>query len=145
MRLLINTVDSTDNTSDKNWEEFKYIVNRETASDTTMALERSTGGWNWEKIGDANYTANGKVLQIEIPRAYLGQDGSTIKFNFKWADNNLTDGDTAPEATSVTTDSITLVLKQVDSESGIDESKTKYRLLKDKEGKTEVRTWQNMD
>lgn len=93
MRLLIDTVDSTDNTSDKNWKEFEYIVNRETASNTTMELERSTGGWNWEKIGDVNYTANGKVLQIEIPRAYLGQDGSTIKFNFKWADNNLTDGD----------------------------------------------------
>ena len=110
MRLLIDTIDSENNNSTKNWEEFEYILNRTSASTNTMVLEKSKGGWNWEKIGDIEYTINKNVLQLAIPRYFLGLTSDNISFNFKWADNNITndngsmadimsvytDGDTAP-------------------------------------------------
>ncbi|MBQ3894003.1 MAG: hypothetical protein II739_01640, partial [Clostridia bacterium] len=74
-------------------EEFEFIVGRETGTDSTLALEKSTGGWNWEKVGDVRYTVNGKVMQVEIPRSMIGLDAEEFTFNFKWCDANLTDGD----------------------------------------------------
>ena len=105
MRLLIDTVDSENSTSTENWEEFEYIVNRNAISDNTMILEKSVGGWNFKTIGKVSYDVNGNVLQIKIPRSYLGLTNDKISFNFKWCDNNLdngnimtiyTDGDSAP-------------------------------------------------
>ena len=104
-RLLIDTIEHITNTSTKNWEEFEYILNREGATDTTLRLERSKGGWNWEKVADVEYTVDNNVMQVSIPRKYLELTSSNIKFNFKWTDNNLkngdimtlyTDGDAAP-------------------------------------------------
>ena len=75
-------------------------------------LERSTGGWNWETVGEVDYVVSGKTLQITIPRALLGLESDDFILRFKWADNNLTedengeadiltlysDGDCAPGA-----------------------------------------------
>ena len=58
-----------------------------------MRLERSTGGWNWEKVADVKYSVSGNVLVLEIPRSLLGDAGKKLKFGFKWCDNNLQDGD----------------------------------------------------
>ena len=104
MRLLLNTAE--DDTAA--WETYEYIVNRETAG----VLERSTGGWNWETVGEVDYVVSGKTLQITIPRALLGLESDDFILRFKWADNNLTedengeadiltlysDGDCAPGA-----------------------------------------------
>ncbi len=93
MRLLIDagaaTADSTD------WEEFEYIINRENPSGNTMAVEKSTGGWNWQKTGDASFKVSGNVMQLSVPRSALGLDNTEepLSFGFKWCDNNLTDGD----------------------------------------------------
>ncbi|MBR3163123.1 MAG: InlB B-repeat-containing protein, partial [Clostridia bacterium] len=92
-RLLIDTIEHITNTSTKNWEEFEYILNREGATDTTLRLERSKGGWNWEKVADVEYTVDNNVMQVSIPRKYLELTSNNIKFNFKWTDNNLTNGD----------------------------------------------------
>ena len=93
MRLLIDTTDSVNSTSTENWEEFEYIVNRSNITSKTMTLEKSTGGWNFETVGKIEYSVDGNVLQLKVPRAYLGLTDKEIKFNFKWCDNNLTDGD----------------------------------------------------
>lgn len=93
MRLLIDTVESTSNESTENWEEFEYIVNRNVASDNTMVLEKSVGGWNFEVVGNVEYDVDGNILQIKIPRSYLGLIDKEISFNFKWCDNNLDSGD----------------------------------------------------
>lgn len=89
MRLLIDTTDSETSTSTQNWEEYEYIVNRENITATTMTLEKSTGGWNFTKVGNVDYTVSNNILQIKIPRSYLGLTGENISFNFKWCDNNL--------------------------------------------------------
>ena len=91
MRLLLDTSAATENSVD--WENFEFIVNRLAPSEEGLAIERSTGGWNWETVGYADYSINGNVMQLSIPRKLLGLRGSTLTFNFKWCDNNLSDGD----------------------------------------------------
>ena len=93
MRLLIDTKDSINSREDDNWEEFEYIVNRNNIKEDKMILEKSIGGWNFKKIGEVRYTINDNVLQVEIPRGYLEMTNDNILFNFKWCDNNLTNGD----------------------------------------------------
>ena len=100
MRLLIN-IAGQDETS---WEGFNYIINRENPGEKA-SLEKSSGGWNWEKTADIDYKIYGNQLQIAIPRAALGIDGGDFTVRFKWNDNmqedgNIMDfynnGDTAP-------------------------------------------------
>ncbi len=90
MRLLIDT-DPT-GVSD-NWEGFEYIINRLSPEDAGAVLERSTGGWNFEKIGNVDYNISGNRLQIAVSRSLLGlKDDTALCFNFKWADNTREDG-----------------------------------------------------
>ena len=89
MRLLIDTAKNNND----NWEEFEYILNRTTGTSSTLVLEKSNGGWNFTKVGDVTYKVSGNVLEVKIPREYLGQTGNNINFNFKWCDNNLNNGD----------------------------------------------------
>ncbi|CAM3680807.1 hypothetical protein COLU111180_02650 [Cohnella lubricantis] len=91
MMLLINT----DGTADKGWHGYDFIVNRSVIDDSTTLLERSTGGWVWERVADIWYVAAGRELQLAVPRAALGLDrpGEPLCFEFKWADHMLSDGD----------------------------------------------------
>ena len=94
MRLLIRTRSGGDT-----WEGFDFIVNRTSpgAPDASglgnAVLERSTGGWNWEKVGGIRYRADNDTLQLEIPRSLLGFANKAIDLEFKWSDNMQTDGD----------------------------------------------------
>ena len=91
MRVLLDT-DSTGKT--ENWEGFEYIINRENATENTVSIERSTGGWNFENTGTAQYTVNGNVMKLSVPRKALGlSNGAEIHFNFKLSDNMQNDGD----------------------------------------------------
>lgn len=94
MRLLIDMV-GVEETDANNWETFEYIVNRTTPTDSKAVLERSTGGWNWEKVADVDYTVNGDTMIVTISRAALGisADAETFSLNFKWSDNMQKDGD----------------------------------------------------
>lgn len=91
MRLILDTAVATKDSKD--WEEFEYIIGRETGTGTTLALERSKGGWDWEKVADVSYKVSGNVLQIVVPRSAVGVTGEEFTIGFKWADNNLDDGD----------------------------------------------------
>ena len=96
MRLLLEVEekDGIPVTSD-NWESFQYIINRQTPADETHAtLEKSAGGWEWNTVGQVEYSANGNMLQISVPRGMLGIDGcKSFTVNFKWSDNMQVDGD----------------------------------------------------
>ncbi len=89
MRLFIDTQKATADSVD--WEEYEYVINRVNPGEKAT-LERSTGGWNWEKAADVDYSVSGNVLQIAVPRSALGLENS-LEFNFKWSDNMQTDGD----------------------------------------------------
>lgn len=89
MRLFID-VDFTGVTP--NWEGFEFVVNRTSPQDKCY-VERSIGGWNWEKVFEADYSIKDNVLQIAIPRKVIYQNEDIPSFSFKWADNNCVDGD----------------------------------------------------
>ncbi len=89
MRLFIDTEKAT--AEGKSWEEYEYVINR-TSPGEKATLERSKGGWDWEKVADVDYSVKGNVLQISVPRTALGLTES-LDFNFKWSDNMQTDGD----------------------------------------------------
>lgn len=46
MRLYIDT-----GVTESSWESFEYIINRVNPSESKCVVEKSTGGWNWEKVG----------------------------------------------------------------------------------------------
>lgn len=91
IRLILDTGAATKDSKD--WEDFEFIIGRETGTSETLSVERSKGGWSWEKVGDAKYTVQGNVLQIEVERSLLGVTESDFTIGFKFADNNLQDGD----------------------------------------------------
>ncbi len=84
MRLLIDT-DMSGVSS--NWEGFEFLINRESPKDGKATLEKSLGGVEFEEVCKTDYSVNGNVLQIAVPREALGLTGEEIKFNFKWSDN----------------------------------------------------------
>ena len=90
MRLFIDVVGVED---DKNWETFEYMLNRESPTADKATLERSTGGWNWEKAAEVDYTVSGDTMVVTIPRASLGIGEGDFTVNFKWCDNMQKDGD----------------------------------------------------
>lgn len=91
MRILIDT-DSSGNSA--NWEGFEYIINRDSATESTVKIEKSAGGWSFEETGTAQYTVSGNVMQLSVPIEALGvANGEEVHFNFKLSDNMQTDGD----------------------------------------------------
>ncbi len=84
MRLLIDT--DTSGVS-PNWEGFEFLINRESPKDGKATLEKSLGGVDFEEVCKVDYSVNGNVLQIAVPRESLGLTGEDVKFNFKWSDN----------------------------------------------------------
>ena len=91
MRLLIDTDGSGKASS---WEGFEYIINRENATENEVIIEKSTGGWNFEKTGVAKYRVDKNIMYLEIPRSALGfKNNNAIHFNFKLSDNMQVDGD----------------------------------------------------
>ncbi len=89
MRIFIDT----DNSGvSPHWEGFEYVVNRDNSTANTVTVERSLGGWCFERTGTAEYTVRGNKMELKIPASALGLTGK-IRFNFKLSDNMQTDGD----------------------------------------------------
>ena len=93
----------------KNWLGYDVLVNRVAPANfaraTSVAIERSNGGWQWRKIGAASTRTKGREMELAIPRALLQMPAGAASFSFKWLDNvnaqadplNLyRNGDTAP-------------------------------------------------
>jgi len=80
MNVFIQTND------DEGFAGFQYVINRNPNS-TTTSLEKSTGGYNFTKVGDVKYTILNNVMQIEIPLLLLGLNANNVKIDFKVADN----------------------------------------------------------
>ncbi len=105
MRLFIDT-----GYSENSWEGFEFVINRQSPDGTKAAVERSTGGWQWETAGTADVVVRKNIIQIRVEREILGlgNGGTPGRFGYKWTDNNLfgenegnimnlyTDGEAAP-------------------------------------------------
>ena len=90
MRIFIDT-DPTG--ISPHWEGFEYVVNRENATEDSVTIERSLGGWAFERTGTAKYEVKGNRMTLTIPAAALGITEGRVHFNFKLSDNMQTDGD----------------------------------------------------
>lgn len=95
MQLYIATsdVETVGKSNAPSWYGFQFIVNR-TAPGEKAALERSLGGWSWERVAEVEYRVKGNRLEVAIERAALGlPDGGTPpSLRFKWADNAFRPG-----------------------------------------------------
>jgi len=87
MRLFIN-IDRDKNTG---WEGYDFVVNR-TSPGAKATLEKTDGAWNWQKVGDVEYSVAGNKMEIRIPKALLKIYGKS-DFEFKWSDNMQQQGD----------------------------------------------------
>ena len=101
--VYVETVDDITeyNGTDKNWMNlflsvgnteksfagFNYIVNR-TPDGKTTSIERSTGGFNWETVGNAEFAVGGNKMVFAIPLSVLGiTDADDVSLSFKVTDN----------------------------------------------------------
>lgn len=87
MRLLIDC----DRNKSTGWEGYDFIVNR-IAPGKKAVIERNTGGWSWETVGEISFRVNGNRIEMAVPKKLLGID-SAVDLEFKWADNMQRDGD----------------------------------------------------
>lgn len=83
--------------SDKNWENYEFILNKANPdNETTATLERFTGsGFETEVVGKVTYSVKGNVLTVCIPKTLLGipAEQMDFEFGFKWTDNTMENGD----------------------------------------------------
>lgn len=86
MRLFIDS----DNDKNTGWEGYDFVVNRLNPGQKAI-LEKSTGGWYWQKTGEVEYAVAGNKMEIKIPRSLLGIPGKA-DLGFKWSDNMQQDG-----------------------------------------------------
>ena len=111
-----------------------------TTNQTGYTLQVSTDGTNYSDGNIATLQANGKAYARL--RDASNNYGEPTSIEVKIIDKGMPTN-TAP-AMSTTTDTITATLKQTDALSGVDTTKTKYRLVTDSTGTTAVsgRDWQ---
>ena len=83
MNVLLSTKKANAGNS---WEGYDYILNRAPGNGKT-SVEKSAGGWNWEKVGEAAITVDGNKMTISVPLSMLGLSASEFSFGFKVADN----------------------------------------------------------
>ena len=99
MNLFINA-DCDDSTG---WYGFDYLINRN-RTDNALLVEKFVGTdtWAFETVGSVEYSREGKVMQVKLPKAMIS---FTDTMDFKWADNStptgqimefLDQGDAAP-------------------------------------------------
>ncbi len=75
MNILINT-----NSGNDSFCGFDYRINGD-LNGTIGSVERSTGGYNWERVGDATTVVDGHVMQVAIPKTAINYlDGRDISF-----------------------------------------------------------------
>ncbi|MBQ6616940.1 MAG: hypothetical protein IJH67_11305 [Thermoguttaceae bacterium] len=86
MQLFISV---TDDSNTPFWYGFEFVVNR-TSPGEKAVLERSKGGWNWERVSAVDYRVTGNRLELRIERSALGLTANKpISLRFKWVDNGF--------------------------------------------------------
>lgn len=85
MNLFINS----DCKYDNGWYGYNYIINRYQNGNAASIERFADGTWATEKVGDAEFSVNGKIMQIKVSKSLLNIKD---EFHFKWADNSVNDG-----------------------------------------------------
>jgi hypothetical protein len=87
MRLYIDL----DQNPKTGWNGYDLLVNRTAPTDDGLSVCRIGGGKTTE-LACAPYAVKGKDLELALPRSLFGGT-PLLRFDFKWADNQLKDGD----------------------------------------------------
>ncbi len=75
------------------WEGYDIRINRARTA-TTASVERFVDGqWAFETMGNAEMVLGDCSVTFKVARSVLGIGTEAVSFNFKWADNSVTDGD----------------------------------------------------
>lgn len=94
MNVLIKTSEDITGT----FAGYSYAVNRKPTADGKTSVEKSTGGYNWETAGEAEYRVYGNVMLLKVPLAALGLTSDAVTFQFKVSDHVVSaDGKAAPD------------------------------------------------
>lgn len=80
MNIFLKTKESEDNFMGCN-----ILINRE-IKDNKGSVEVSTGGYNFNKVDEADISINGNIMQVRVPRRNI-ETNSTCDIEFKIADN----------------------------------------------------------
>ncbi len=83
MNVLLSTNKSEDG---KDFCGYDYVINRNPEGAKT-SIERSKGGYAWERVGDAEYRVYGNVLLLAVPLQLLGLSTDECSIRFKVTDN----------------------------------------------------------
>jgi hypothetical protein len=76
------------------WSGFHFAINRTAARRGVATLERSLGGWEWEKVADVPFAVEGDQIELTVSRHLLGlEDDEAFELIFKWSDNSCLEGD----------------------------------------------------
>ncbi len=78
-----------------NFETYQYIINRSPQIDGTTSIEKSTGGFNWQEAGNAEYKTYASdaesgvtdVIVYKIPLRALGLTAENCHIRLKVTDN----------------------------------------------------------
>jgi hypothetical protein len=88
MNLFINA----DGDYATGWNGYDYVLNR-SRDGSAVTVERFVDNeWRFEEVGKADCVLSGNTLTIRVEDALVGLTGRTT-FDFKVADNSVTDGD----------------------------------------------------
>ena len=83
---MVLYIDSDQN--NQGWETFDYVLNKTSPSATKAVLEKFTGnGYETQKVGEVDYTVDGKYMQVKVPKSMLNLSGYDFTVNFTWTDN----------------------------------------------------------
>jgi hypothetical protein len=66
---------------------YQYLINRKPEEKGKTSVEKSTGGYQWQSVGKAEYSVKGNLMQVAIPLSALGLTAEHCAFEFKIADH----------------------------------------------------------
>ena len=82
------------------WNGYDCVLSR-SRNEKWVSVERNIGGrFSWQKIGEAREKWRGNELEIAVPRSLLSLPKGAVKFDFKWADNALSNNPNVMDFTS---------------------------------------------
>ncbi len=79
--------------SDKGWESFEYVINRDVISEGIGSVEKLKSDFSGENVGSAKYIIEKDTMVITVSKSYLGLKADDNKFYFKFADNIIVPND----------------------------------------------------